>query len=167
MNRRPASWRSTIPIARRAPLLALLLVPLVASLLAACATRGPGPGASSDSLPTGLVGPVAPTVGPQALRYIALGDSYTFGDGVRQRDRWSNQLVRILRPELDLDLIANLSSRNTASRDLIEDQLPDLPDLGPQFVSVQVGANDVVFDTPPDAYEANMRLMTWRRTSPW
>ncbi len=111
------------------------------------------------ALPTGLVGPVAPTVGPQALRYVAIGDPYTFGDGVRQTDRWPNQLVRILRPRLDLDLVANLAGRSVASQQLIERQLPKLPQLAPQLVSVQVGANDVVFDTPPAEYADNMRLI--------
>jgi lysophospholipase L1-like esterase len=81
-------------------------------------------------------------VGPQALRYVALGDTFTFGDGVRQMDRWPNQLVRILRPELDLDLVANLSGRSIASHDVIDEQLPELSHLEPMFVTVQVGGND-------------------------
>ena len=59
------------------------------------------------------------------------GDSYTFGDGVQQSDRWPNQLVRILRPDLDLDIVANLSGRSTATQDLIEDQLPRSWTFGP------------------------------------
>ncbi len=133
----------------------LLLVALLVGVLAACATGGAGPRPSSDALPTGLVGPVAPTVGPEALRYVALGDSYTMGDGVRQADRWPNQLVRILRPELDLDLVANLAFRGIASRQVIEQQLPDLGPHDPQFVTVQVGANDVRH-TRPGAYADNM-----------
>lgn len=125
-------------------------------LLAGCTgTAQDGAGGSADPLPTGLVGPVAPTVGPGALRYVALGDSYTFGDGVNQADRWPNQLARILRPDLDLDIVANLAGRSTASRDLIEDQLPRLGQLDPQFVTVQVGANDWFFSSPEN-YRANI-----------
>ena len=42
------------------------------------------------------------------------------------------------------------TSRGAAPRpsDLIEDQLPRLVDLRPEFVTVQVGANDVICDTP-------------------
>jgi lysophospholipase L1-like esterase len=127
-------------------------------VLTACATGGTGPRRSGDALPTGLVGPVAPTVGPEALRYVALGDSYTMGDGVRQADRWPNQLVRILRPELDLDLVANLASRTTASRQVIEQQLPDLGPRDPQFVTLQVGANDVRHALP-EGYAANVGLI--------
>jgi len=149
VRQRPPSSRPAISL--------LLGVSLSVGLVAACTTGGTGPRPSSGALPTGLVGPVAPTVGPQALRYVALGDTYTFGDGVRQMDRWPNQLVRILRPDIDLDLVANLSARSVASQDVIDEQLPDLDELAPRFVSVQVGANDVVFDTPPADYEANMR----------
>jgi len=135
-----------------------VLLALAFGLLTACRGGGAQPGSSSDALPTGLVGPVAPTVGPQALRYIALGDSYTFGDGVRQRDRWPNQLVHMLRPELDLDLVANLAGRSVASLQVLENQLPELLELAPQFVSVQVGANDVCLfdDDTPATYAENM-----------
>lgn len=99
---------------------------------------------------------MAPTVGPDAFRYVALGDSYTFGDGVQQADRWTNQLVRILRPDLDLDIVANLAGRSTATRDVIEDQLPRLVELEPQFVSVQVGVNDAYRRTSPTTYRENI-----------
>lgn len=150
VRQRPPSSRPTSPF----PLIALLLL----GVLAACGPSGGGPRASSDALPTGLVGPVPPTVGPEALRYVALGDPYTFGDGVRQMDRWPNQLVRILRPALDLDLIVNLAGRSIASRDVIDEQLPDLRELEPQFVTLQVGANDVCFyrEGTPDAYRSNI-----------
>jgi lysophospholipase L1-like esterase len=148
VRQRPQSSRPAIP---------LLFLTLV--LVAACTTGGAGPRPSSAALPTGLVGPVAPTVGPEALRYVALGDSFTFGDGVRQMDRWPNQLVRILRPELDLDLVANLAARTVASKQLIEQQLPKLQQLEPDFVSVQVGGNDAYFAYPPDDYAANMRTI--------
>lgn len=33
-------------------------------------------------------------------RYLALGDSYTIGESVLESERWSNQLARLLSPEL-------------------------------------------------------------------
>ncbi len=152
----PRAVRQRPPSSR--PAISLLVgVSLLAVLLAACA-RGV-PGGSGPAVPTGLVGPVTPTVGPEALRYVALGDPFTFGDGVRQTDRWPNQLVRILRPALDLDLVANLAGRSVASQQLIEDQLPKLAQLDPGFVSVQVGANDAFYDVPPADYAENMRTI--------
>ncbi len=126
------------------------------AVIAGCTTGTPTPTASFDALPTGLVGPVAPTTGPSALRYVAIGDSYTFGDGVQQADRWPNQLLRILRPDLDLELTANLAGRTTASRQVIEDQLTTLLGLDPQLVSIQVGVNDAISGTSAAAYRTNM-----------
>lgn len=41
---------------------------------------------------------------PGALRYLALGDSYTIGEGVGEGDRWPMQLARALRGEgVDID----------------------------------------------------------------
>ena len=42
-----------------------------------------------------------------AVRFVALGDSYTIGTSVAEGDRWPNQLVRMLGPDL-LELTANL-----------------------------------------------------------
>jgi|GEM_PF-1194024 len=122
-----------------------------------CAGVSPDrPGNSLEALPTGLVGPVAPTVGPGALRFVVLGDSYPFGDGVAQADRWPNQLVRILRPDVDMEVAANLAGRTSATAQVIQNQLPQLVQLEPQFVGVQVGANDAIFGTPPEDYADNM-----------
>ncbi len=135
------------------------LVTLVLGILAVIGCAGVSPyraGNSLEALPTGLVGPVAPTVGPGALRFVVLGDSYPFGDGVAQADRWPNQLVRILRPDVDMEVAANLAGRTSATAQVIQNQMPQLVQLEPQFVGVQVGANDAIFGTPPDDYAANM-----------
>jgi lysophospholipase L1-like esterase len=42
--------------------------------------------------------PAAPPVDPaNALKFLALGDSYTIGEGVAEQDRWPNQLAQRLR----------------------------------------------------------------------
>jgi lysophospholipase L1-like esterase len=38
------------------------------------------------------------------LKYLALGDSYTIGEGVAEEDRYPNQLVKRLNEELDLTI---------------------------------------------------------------
>lgn len=143
-----------------APALATLVV-LLLCLTAACAGPGRnlGPG-TAEPLPTGLVGPIAPTTGPGALRYVALGDSYTYGVGVAQSDRWPNQLVRILRPDLDFQIVANLAGRSTATQQVINDQLPRLEGLRPEFVTIQVGINDIINPSPdPDMYRQNLETI--------
>ena len=103
---------------------------------------------------------LAPT---PALRYVALGDSYTIGTAVgRPSDRWPDRLVAALAAESSagerspgLDLVANLNVNDFTSRDVIEVELPRLAALGPDFASLLIGVNDVVQGVPPSAYRSN------------
>ena len=93
------------------------------------------------------------------MRYIALGDSYTIGVGVKPRDRWPNQLSRVLRPGIDLDVTANLALNGNTTNDVIQRQLPQLDELDPQFVSLLIGVNDIIQNVPEAAYRANVGLI--------
>ena len=81
------------------------------------------------------------------LRYVALGDSYTIGTSVAERDSWPSQLAAALDlagATPTLDLVANLAVNGYTSRDVIEVQLPQLDALDPEFLSLLVGVNDVI-----------------------
>jgi acyl-CoA thioesterase I len=93
--------------------------------------------------------------------YVALGDSYTIGTSVGEGERWPNQLVDRLAggPGSHLQLSANLGVNGFTSADVIRAQLPRLPSLGPAFVSLLVGVNDVVRGVGADGYEANMAVI--------
>jgi acyl-CoA thioesterase I len=99
------------------------------------------------------------------LRYVALGDSYTIGTSVGVDERFPNQLVARLstgagasagpdRP-VALRLVANLGVNGFTSRDVIEEELPKLDDLHPEFVTVLIGVNDVVQGVDPETYRVN------------
>lgn len=94
-----------------------------------------------------------------ALRYVALGDSYTIGTGVGESDRWPNQLVRRLAAHdpaaPGLDLVANLGVNGFTSGDVIDVELPRLPGLRPGFASLLIGVNDVVQGVPAPTYRFN------------
>ena len=95
-----------------------------------------------------------------ALRYIALGDSYTIGTGVGYRDRWPDQLVAALGPnEPTIDLVANLGVNGYTTGDLIRHELPALDRLRPEIVTLLVGVNDVVRGIATTAYVANLRTI--------
>jgi acyl-CoA thioesterase-1 len=87
------------------------------------------------------------------LRYVALGDSYTIGTSVTEAERFPNQLVARL-PELEL--VANLGVNGFTSRDLIEVELPKLPALRPDVVTVLIGVNDVVQGVSASTYRDNL-----------
>ena len=95
-----------------------------------------------------------------ALRYVALGDSYTICTGVQRDDRWPDRLVAALGPaEPTLELVANLAVNGYTTDDLIRYELPALDELEPAFVSVQIGVNDVVRGRSPGSYITNMRTI--------
>lgn len=94
--------------------------------------------------------------GANALRYVAIGDSYTIGTSVTQVERWPNQLVgRLAGTRAPLRLVANLGVNGFTSRNVIEVALPRLPKLAPDFASLLVGVNDVVQGVPAERFEAN------------
>jgi lysophospholipase L1-like esterase len=105
----------------------------------------PGPTASGD-------GP-RPSVASGPLRYVALGDSYTIGTSVAEPDRWPNQLVAVVP---GLELVANLGVNGFTTGDLIDVELPQLPGLRPQMVSVLIGVNDVVQGMSASTYRDNV-----------
>lgn len=91
-----------------------------------------------------------PTRTPAApIRYVALGDSYTIGTSVTAVDRWPDQLARRFP---GLELIANLGVNGFTSGDVIDDELPQLPPLRPEFLTLLIGVNDVVQGVPEATY---------------
>jgi lysophospholipase L1-like esterase len=136
------------------------LVSLAGVLLVGC-SDAPSPSLTSATLgsPDLSIAP-GPTASDDAgLRYVALGDSYTIGIDVKPRERWTNQLVRVLRPDFDLQLVANLATSSATSQDVIEHQLPGFAELRPEFVTLLVGVNDVIFEVDPELYRLNLGIV--------
>jgi lysophospholipase L1-like esterase len=79
------------------------------------------------------------------LRTIALGDSYTIGQGVKTSERWPNQLVKDLRADgIPVRLVANPSRTGWTTKQLIEKELPLVKKHRAQFATVLIGVNDWV-----------------------
>lgn len=97
-----------------------------------------------------------PPIREGALRYVALGDSYTIGTSVTAAESWPSQLVERV-PQLQLT--ANLGVNGYSTDEVIEDELPQLQDLRPQFVTLLIGVNDVVRGMPEERYAANLVLI--------
>jgi acyl-CoA thioesterase I len=92
-----------------------------------------------------------------AVRYVALGDSYTIGTSVRADERFPDQLVGSMGPDGPrLLLVGNLGVNGYTSADLIRDELPAVEGLAPDVVTVLIGVNDVVQGVPLATYEANV-----------
>ena len=123
-------------------------------LLAALAlvVAGCGPAVPTRSEAPASRGPAVTPAGNR-LRFVALGDSYTIGTSVGERERWPNQLVAL---EPRLELIANLAVNGFTSRDVVEVELPRLDALRPEFVTLLIGVNDVVQGVPAETYRRNV-----------
>jgi lysophospholipase L1-like esterase len=114
-------------------------------LLAGCAD---GVGASPAAAPSAQE--------DAALRYVALGDSYTIGTSVAEAERWPNQLVERID---ELELVGNPAVNGYTTADLIIEELPQLDALRPEFVSVLIGVNDVVQGVPDSQYAGNVAVI--------
>ena len=97
---------------------------------------------------------VSPSVGSATLRYVSLGDSYTIGTSVTPAASWPGQLVDRLGGRLIL--AGNLATNGFTSADLIRYELPAIDSLRPEFVTIQIGVNDVVQGVPEATYVANV-----------
>ena len=99
----------------------------------------------------------SPVAGPDGLRYVALGDSFTIGTSVEPAVRFPDQLVAALGTTAPtLKLVANLGVNGYTSADLAREELPALADLEPEFVTVLIGVNDVVQGVPIETYETTV-----------
>lgn len=82
------------------------------------------------------------------LRYVALGDSAAQGVGASAPDRgYVAAVAGFLAARSGRDVaVYNLSVSGAKARDVLEDQLPRLVDLGvtPEVLTVGIGGNDVV-----------------------
>lgn len=89
----------------------------------------------------------------ERTRFVPLGDSYTIGTSVAEAERWPNQLAERI-PELEV--VGNPSVNGYTSADLINEELPQLDGLRPEFVSVLIGVNDVVQGVGDLEYSGNV-----------
>jgi lysophospholipase L1-like esterase len=109
---------------------------------------------------------------PSGLRYLALGDSYTIGEGVAESGRWPMQLARELRadglPMPDPDIIAR-TGWTIGELDAAIEAAHPLPEY--ELVSVLIGVNNQYRGLGVDEYRGQFAslleraagLALWRR----
>lgn len=96
----------------------------------------------------------------EPLHYVALGDSYTIGEGVAEADRWPNQLVERLRADgASIELVANPGQTGWTTQQLIDHELPVLTETPVDVVTILIGVNDYVQGVSLAQFEANYRYI--------
>jgi lysophospholipase L1-like esterase len=93
-----------------------------------------------------------------ALKYIALGDSYTICTGTNSTaEHWPDLLSKHLTEAgIATELVANPSKNGFSTQNLIDYELPVLEKETPDFVTVLIGVNDWVREVNADTYKKNL-----------
>lgn len=86
--------------------------------------------------------------------YIFLGDSLTFGYGVKPKDNW----VTKLKDNLNLDII-NKGVNGSTTTDMLFRFQEDVIDLNPQNLFIMGGTNDLLSNRSIDSIVSNVELM--------
>lgn len=81
--------------------------------------------------------------------YVALGDSFTAGNGLDPEQRWPDLLAEDLRDSNPGLEYLNLAVDGADSRAVLE-QVPAAIAAGPDLITVVCGANDVILSLRPD-----------------
>lgn len=79
---------------------------------------------------------------------MALGDSYTIGEGAKEEQAWPSLLTAHLQQHgVAIELVANPSVSGWTTRHVIERELPIFEASRPTFASLLIGVNDWVQGT--------------------
>lgn len=97
------------------------------------------------------------------MRYLALGDSYTIGEGVADHERWPNQLVRLLR-ERDVKIEeADIMARTAWTTDELSDAITaNKPQGKYDLVTLLIGVNDQYRSRPVASFATEFGLLLRR-----
>jgi lysophospholipase L1-like esterase len=105
-----------------------------------------------------------PAPAPAAeIRILALGDSYTIGDGVAEADRWPVRLAALLRARGKNVAAPQIIARTGWTTDELSAGIDAAkPDSAYGLVTLLIGVNNQYRDRSEDEYRAQFRLLLAR-----
>jgi len=95
---------------------------------------------------------------PRAERWLALGDSFTIGTGTTPDRSFPAILVRLWADRGRSVALRNPAVNGYRTDDLITEELPHVSAFRPSFVTVLIGANDIVAGSSDERYRDQLRL---------
>lgn len=96
-------------------------------------------------------------------RFLALGDSYTIGEGVPAAERWPSQLVRTLRERGVSIADPELVAQTAWTTDELSDAIDGVNPRGPyDMVSLLIGVNDQYRSRPVAGFAAEFTALVAR-----
>jgi lysophospholipase L1-like esterase len=94
------------------------------------------------------------------IRYVAIGDSYSIGEGARPEQSWPAILTRHLNAQgLHVDLVANPSVTGWTTQQAIDRELPVFLEKKPNFATLQIGVNDWVQGVSEDTFRKHFTFL--------
>ncbi len=100
------------------------------------------------------------TKNSEVIRYIALGDSYTIGEGVNPEEAWPNILTQHLKKDgINIELVANPSRTGWTTKQVINYELPIFESSKPSFATLLIGVNDRVQGVDKETFRNNLSFI--------
>jgi lysophospholipase L1-like esterase len=97
------------------------------------------------------------------LRYLALGDSYTIGEGIDEAGQWPVQLARALRAEGIAVADPRIIARTGWTTDELDAAVTAQEPVGEyDFVSLLIGVNNQYRGRPVEEYRVQFAALLWR-----
>jgi lysophospholipase L1-like esterase len=94
-----------------------------------------------------------------SLRYLALGDSYTIGESVSEKNRWPNQLAERLAGQGIQTEVTIIARTGWTVNELWEGIQANLPQGTYELVTLLIGVNDQYRGYPVEGYRTDFQFM--------
>ncbi len=115
------------------------------------------------SINQGCTATTETTVNPKdstAIRYVALGDSYTICTGATEKESWPvNLAADLTAKKIPVTLIANPARNGWTTQDLIDSELPVFDNSKADAVTVLIGVNDWVQGVDVVTFRKNLKFI--------
>jgi len=94
------------------------------------------------------------------IRYVAIGDSYSIGEGASPNESWPAVLTRHLNADgVPVELVVNPSVTGWTTQQAIDHELPVFRNAKPNFATLQIGVNDWVQGVDPETFRKNFTFL--------
>lgn len=135
-----------------------LLAGTAVLVVTACGGTG-GASESPESPPTSTTPTSKAPAASGPVRYLALGDSVTSGEGVQPEETYPTRLANLWRSTGCEVEVNNVAVTGYKSADVLVEQLSAVATFQPTLVTLMVGGNDIASGVSADEYRTNVRAI--------